>query len=91
MTKADLILKVHKNNDCTLKTIEAIVGDVFKSIFDELAAGGEVKILGFGTFRVTERPARRGRNPRTGEEIIIPASRHVHFAQGKALKNAVKS
>lgn len=89
MTKADLIHKIFVNNDVSFDATETVIDAVFQAIFDELAAGGEVKILGFGTFRVTERPARRGRNPRTGEEITLPASRHVHFAQGKALKTAV--
>jgi DNA-binding protein HU-beta len=63
---------------------------VFDSIIKELGHGGEVAISGFGTFRVAKRAARKGRNPKTGEEIMIAASTKPKFRAGKALKEAVQ-
>jgi DNA-binding protein HU-beta len=59
-------------------------------IQDELAAGNKLTLTGFGTFSVSERKARTGRNPRTGEEIKIPACKVAQFKPGKVLKEAVK-
>ena len=65
--------------------------DVFcASVIDALSQGGEVAIIGFGTFKVSQRTERKGRNPRTGEAVLIPASRVPKFSAGKALKDAVR-
>ena len=60
------------------------------SVIDALALGGEVAIIGFGTFKTSDRAERMGRNPQTGEAVLIPASRVPKFSAGKALKDAVK-
>lgn len=60
------------------------------SVIDALSQGSEVAIIGFGTFKVSDRAERKGRNPQTGEAIAIPASRAPKFSAGKALKDAVK-
>ena len=70
----------------TAKTVNALL-DVIKN---ELAKGEKVALVGFGTFEVRERAARKGRNPQTGEEIEIAASKIPAFKPGKALKDAVK-
>lgn len=64
---------------------------VFESVMDSLSKGEKVQIIGFGNFEVRERSARKGRNPQTGEEIEIPASKVPAFKAGKALKDAVKN
>jgi DNA-binding protein HU-beta len=67
------------------KTVDA----VFDSITDVLKDGGDVRLVGFGTFTVADRAASEGRNPRTGEKIQIPASKQPKFKPGKLLKEAV--
>ena len=64
---------------------------VFSTISNELSSGGEVRLVGFGTFVVTNRAATTGRNPRTGESIQIPASKQPKFRAGKSLKSSVNS
>ena len=63
---------------------------VISSIIKALGKGGPVSLIGFGTFKVSEKKARKGRNPQTGEEIDIAASKVAKFVAGKALKEAVK-
>jgi len=67
------------------KTVDA----VFDSITDVLKDGDDVRLVGFGTFSVSDRAASEGRNPRTGEKIMIPASKQPKFKAGKVLKDAV--
>ena len=90
MTKAELIAKVAKGAKITraaaAKTIDAITGTVTR----ELKKGGRITLTGFGTFSVANRKARTGRNPRTGQEIRIPARKTPKFTAGKALKEAVR-
>ena len=90
MTKAELIVKVAEEAKLTRKDAEQAVNTVLNSISNALAEGDKVSIAGFGVFEVRERAAHPGRNPRTGEECLIPASRVVKFTPGKALKEAVK-
>lgn len=71
------------------KDAEKAVNAVFASVGDALANGEKVQLVGFGTFEVRERAARTGRNPQTGEEIQIAASRVPAFRAGKALKDSV--
>lgn len=66
-----------------------VVDAVFGAIEEALSRGQEVRLVGFGTFVTASRKAAKGRNPRTGEEIDIPASTSVRFKPGKALKDAV--
>jgi len=89
MNKGDLVNEVAKVVS-TKKEAQAAVDCVFSSITDTLADGESVSLVGFGTFKVSRRNARKGRNPQTGEEIQIAASNVPKFAAGKALKDRVK-
>ncbi|KRK23857.1 transcriptional regulator [Lactobacillus delbrueckii subsp. delbrueckii DSM 20074 = JCM 1012] len=74
----------------TKKDVSEAVDAVFEAIQEDLAKGEKVQLIGFGTFEVRDRAARKGRNPQTGAEIEIPASKVPAFKPGKALKDAVK-
>ncbi|MBW1859889.1 MAG: HU family DNA-binding protein [Deltaproteobacteria bacterium] len=89
MNKGDLVNEVSKVVKTT-KEAQAAVDCVFSSITGALKKGDAVSLIGFGTFKVADRKARKGRNPRTGEEIDIAARRVPKFVAGKALKEAVK-
>ena len=89
MTKTDLIAKVAEQTGLSKKDAEKAVSAVIDTVSDALVAGDQVQIVGFGTFEVRERSERKGRNPRTKEEITIPASKLPAFKAGKALKDAV--
>jgi len=89
MNKADLVNEVAKALK-TKKDAQAAVAVVLSSITEALGRGDAVSLVGFGTFKVTERKARKGRNPQTGEELYIAASKVPKFVAGKALKAAVK-
>ncbi len=88
MNKGDLIGEVAKVVS-TKKEAQAAVDCILHSITKTLKKKGEVTLVGFGTFKVSKRKARKGRNPRTGEEIRIKASNVPKFTAGKALKDAV--
>lgn len=88
--KVELVQKVVEKTNLTKKDVTATVEALFEAIQEELAAGEKVQLIGFGTFEVRERAARKGRNPQTGEEIEIAASKVPGFKAGKALKDAVK-
>jgi len=88
--KAELIEKVAEATDLTKKDATAAVDAVFSTIQEALANGEKVQLIGFGNFEVRSRAERKGRNPQTGEEIKIPASKVPAFKPGKALKDAVK-
>lgn len=90
MNKVELISAVAKHADLSKKDAEEAVKCVFDSISAALEKGDKVQIMGFGTFETTDRAAREGRNPRTGEAMEIRASRSVHFKAGKGLKDRVK-
>ena len=89
MNKGDLVNEVSKVVETT-KEAQAAVDCVLSSITTALRQGDSVSLVGFGTFKVAERKARKGRNPRTGEEIDIAASKVPKFVAGKGLKEAVK-
>ncbi len=89
MNKADLIAAVAEKSGLSKKDSELAVSTTFDVIVSELAAGGKVSLVGFGSFDVKERSERKGRNPKTNEEITIPASRVPVFKIGKAFKDAV--
>ena len=92
MNKEILVKTVAGNIDgATKKDIEVVVNEVFDTIKNTLASGEKVAIAGFGSFEVAERAARTARNPRTGEEIAVPASKAPKFKAGKALKDAVNA
>ncbi len=89
MNKNDLIAAVAVAADMSKVDAASAVDGVFSSITNELASGGDVRLVGFGTFSVAQRAASEGRNPRTGEKIQIPASKQPKFKAGKGLKDAV--
>lgn len=89
MNKAELIATVAEKTGLSKKESEAAVNAAFDAITDALVAGDKVQMVGFGVFDVKERGARVGRNPRTREEIEIPATKVPFFKPGKALKDAV--
>ena len=88
--KAQLVEKVAEKTNLTKKDVTAAVEALFETIEETLASGDKVQVIVFGTFEVRDRAARKGRNPQTGEEIQIPASKVPGFKAGKALKEAVK-
>ncbi|MBM7855975.1 DNA-binding protein HU-beta [Desulfohalotomaculum tongense] len=89
MNKAELISSVAEKTELTKKDAEKAVNALLESISEALASGDKVQLVGFGTFDVSERKERKGRNPQTGEEIIIPATKVPTFKAGKALKEMV--
>lgn len=90
MNKTELINLVSEKANLTKKEAGLAVDAVFESIQKSLSDGEKVQLIGFGNFEVRERAARKGRNPQTGKEIDIPASKVPAFKAGKALKDAVK-
>lgn len=89
MNKAELVSAVAEKTGMSKKDSEKAVNAAFDTITEALAAGDKVQLVGFGAFEVKERGARIGLNPKTKEEIEIPASRVASFKVGKALKEAV--
>ena len=89
MNKAELVAAVAEKTALSKKDSEKAVNAAFEAITEALVAGDKVQLVGFGSFETKERNARVGRNPRTKEEIEIPASRVPAFKAGKALKDAV--
>ncbi|GGC99591.1 MULTISPECIES: HU family DNA-binding protein [Pontibacillus] len=90
MNKTDLINAVAEKSDLSKKDATKAVDAVFDSITETLKDGDKVQLIGFGNFEVRERAARKGRNPQTGQEIEISASKVPAFKPGKALKDSVK-
>ena len=89
MNKSELVASVAEVAELTKKDAEKAVNAVFASVQKALVEDDKVQIIGFGTFGVRTRAARKGRNPQTGETIEIPASKNPVFKAGKALKEAV--
>ncbi len=89
MTKADLVEDVARASELTKKDAERLVEIVFESIIETLNHGEKIELRGFGSFRVRERGARRGRNPKTGDPVSIPAKRVPYFKPGKELKELI--
>ena len=89
MNKTELIAAVAEKSGLSKKDSEAAVVATIAAITDALKADDKVQIVGFGAFEVKERPARKARNPKTGEDIPIPATKVPAFKAGKALKDAV--
>jgi DNA-binding protein HU-beta len=89
LNKTELINEVAEKADMTKVDAEKAVKATMDAITEELASGGNVTLIGFGTFSVYERSARTGKNPRTGESLKIPAKKVPKFKAGKALSEAV--
>ena len=90
MNKVDLIAKVAEKQETTKKAAGEALDAVVAVITETLVSGEDIKIAGFGTFSVTERAARTGRNPQTGETIKIEATKAPKFKASKTLKDLVK-
>jgi len=91
MNKAELIDAVATKSELTKQDSRKAVDALFETISNTLAKEEKIQLLGFGTFEVRERAERTGRNPQTGEEMTIPASKVPAFKPGKELKEAIKS
>lgn len=89
MNKTDLVNAVAEKAELTKKEAEKALSAMLSTIEEVLAQGDKVQLVGFGTFEVRDRAQRTGRNPKTGEEITIPASKVPAFKPGKALREAV--
>jgi integration host factor subunit beta len=86
LTKADLVEEVARAAQVTKKQAEEIVQSVFSSIVQSLRGGRKVELRGFGSFRISSRGARVGRNPKTGQRVEVPPKRIPYFKPGKELK-----
>ena len=91
MTKTELAASLADKLEITKSLASSAVDEIFELITKSMNKGDEVRITGFGTFSVTDRPARMGRNPHSGEQIKIKASRAPKFKAGKGLKEAVNT
>ena len=89
MNKTQFIEAISAKTNLKKKDAEAALNAVTDIIGESLKAGDKVQLVGFGTFQVKSRPARMGRNPRTGDQLKIKASKTPSFTAGKALKDAV--
>jgi DNA-binding protein HU-beta len=89
MNKTELVAKVAEKSNLTKKDAEKAISAVLSSIEEALSKGDKIQLVGFGTFEIRERAARKGRNPQTGEEINIAATRIPVFKAGKMLRDAV--
>ena len=89
MNKTELIAALAAKTELSKKDAEKALNAVVETVTEALKAGEKVALVGFGTFEAKERPARVARNPRTGEEIEVKASKTPAFKAGKALKDAV--
>ena len=90
MNKTELIAEMCNQTELSKKDVEAVLNSFMDVVTKELAKGEKIQLIGFGTFEVSERAARTGRNPSTMETIEIPAAKVPKFKAGKALKDAVK-
>ena len=89
MTKADLVEEVSRVTELTRKDSEVIVDTLFESVIKALKNGDKLEVRGFGSFRVRQRNARVGRNPKTGEKVEVPAKRVPYFKPSKELKDLI--
>ena len=89
MNKAELVAKMAEKSGMTKKDTEVALNSFMASVEEALVAGEKVQLVGFGTFETRERAAREGRNPATGESMVIKASKAPKFKAGKALKDLV--
>ena len=89
MNKSELIVALAQKAELSKKDAEKALAAFVEFVTEQLKAGEKVQLVGFGTFESKERPARTARNPRTGEEITIAASKTASFKVGKALKDSI--
>ena len=89
MNKNELVVAIADKTGLKKSEVEKVVKAFTETVADELKKGEKIQLVGFGTFEVAERPAREGRNPRTGETMKIAASKAPKFKAGKALKDEI--
>jgi integration host factor subunit beta len=89
MTKAELVDEIAQKADLTRKHSEVIVDAVFSSIIEALQGGDKIELRGFGSFRVRHRAKRTGRNPKTGDSVLVPAKKVPYFKPGKELRELI--
>lgn len=89
MTKSELIEQVSERIDIPKNRAEAIVNAVFESMKQALLTDDRIELRGFGSFSIRDYDARKGRNPRTGDEVHVAAKKSVHFKVGKELRDRV--
>jgi len=89
MNKSELVDQIAKTAEVTKAEAERTLSALIETVTNALKAGDDVALVGFGTFKISDRAARTGRNPRTGETIQIAAAKVPKFSAGKALKDAV--
>ena len=90
MTKAELVARVAKDVALTKRQSAQVLHAIISSVQEALQQGHQVTLVGFGTFGVRSRAARKGRHPRTGQEMWLPADRKPTFKAGKGLRHAVR-
>ena len=91
MNRSELVAKISEKSELTKKDSEKALAAFIETVSETLAKKDKVQLVGFGTFKTSERKARSGRNPRTGEAVEIPAKRVPSFTAGNTLKEAVQS
>ncbi len=91
MNRSELISSIADKSGLTKKDSEKALAAFIESVEEQLQKGDKIQLVGFGTFEVSERAARTGKNPQTGKEIKIPASKAPKFKAGKALKDLVNT
>ena len=91
MNKTELVAAIAEKTELSKKDAEKALKAFTDVVADELKKGEKIQLVGFGTFEVAERPAREGRNPKTGESMKIPASKAPKFKAGKALMDIVNA
>ena len=89
MNKTELVAAIAKKTELSKKDAEKALKAFTDVVAEELKKGEKIQLVGFGTFEVSERAARTGRNPQTGAEMTIPASKAPKFKAGKALKDLI--
>ncbi|MCM1272883.1 MAG: HU family DNA-binding protein [Lachnospiraceae bacterium] len=89
MNKSELVASMADKTGLKKVDVEKVLKAFTETVADELKKGEKIQLVGFGTFEVAERPAREGRNPRTGETMKIAASKAPKFKAGKALKDSI--
>lgn len=91
MNKSELVQQIADRTDLSKAQATAALNAMIDAIAEALGKGETVSLVGFGTFKVSERAKRAGRNPQTGETLVVPAAKVPRFSAGKALKDAVNS
>lgn len=89
MNRVELVAAIAEQTELSKKDAEKALKAFTDVVTEELKKGGKIQLVGFGTFEVSERAAREGRNPQTGKTMVIPASKAPKFKAGKALKDAL--